>query len=139
MNGIINNVTETSQEISIESVQLDTSTGRHVAKAKPRPKLVVNSTSHSVPISERRWMDIAQPFDHSCFEVSKFMTRTLRHEASIPREIDGAVNFDDSLEKLKVKFADALQWPVSTWVDLSGKRRRKEEEVSILFESFFFQ
>ena len=30
------------------------------------------------------------------------MTRTLRHEASIPREIDGAVKFDDLIEKLKV-------------------------------------
>ena len=56
-----------------------------------------------------------QPLDHSCFEVSKLMTRTMRQEASIPREIDGAVKFDDLIEKLKVEFADTLQWTVSTW------------------------
>ena len=32
------------------------------------------------------------------------MTRTLRHDLSIPEEIDGSVRFDDVLEKLKVKF-----------------------------------
>ena len=42
MNGINKYVTETSEEISIESVQLDMSTERRVAKVKPRPKPVVN-------------------------------------------------------------------------------------------------
>ena len=83
-----------------------------VAKAKPRP----------VPVNERIWIDIdAQPFNYSCFEVSKYMTRTLRHDSSIPRESDGAVRFDDLIEKLKVKFADKLQWTVSTWVNSLAK------------------
>ena len=113
VNDINKHVTETSEEIPIENVDLFISTGKPVAKAKPRP------------------------FDHSCFEVSKFMTGALRHEASIPREIEGAVNFDDLIEKLKVKFADTLQWTVSIGVNSLAKRRRKEEEVSKLLESFF--
>ena len=69
---------------------LRTSTGKSVAKAKPRPKLVVKLSSNSIPINERKWIDIdTQQFDHSCFEVSKLMTRTLRHDAWILREIDG--------------------------------------------------
>ena len=67
------------------------------------------------------------------------MTRTLRHNASIPPEIGGAVNFEDLIEKLKVRFADTLQWTVSTWVNSLVKGRRKEEEVSILLESLFVQ
>ena len=103
-------VTETSEEIPTENVDLFISTGKPVAKAEPIPKLVVNLSSNSVPIHKRRWIDIdTQPFDHSCFDVSTFMTRTLRHEASIPREIDGAVKLDDLIEKLKVKFAGTLQ------------------------------
>ena len=99
-----------------------------MAKAKPRPKLVVNLSSNSVPINERKWIEIdTQPFDHSCFEVSKFMTRTLRHEASIPREIDEVVKFDDLIEKLKVRFADTLQWTVSTWVDSPAKGGGKKK------------
>ena len=69
-----------------------------------------------------------QPFDHSCFELSKFMTRTLRHEASFLREIDGVVKFDDLIEKLKVKIIDTLQLTVSTRVNClakgGGKKRR---------------
>ena len=38
------------------------------------------------------------------------MTRTLRHEALTPREINGAVNIDDVIEKLKVKFDDIVQY-----------------------------
>ena len=67
------------------------------------------------------------------------MTRALRHEASIPRGIEGAVKFDDVIEKLKVKVADTLQWTVSIGVNSLAKRRRKEEEVSKLLESFFIQ
>ena len=58
------------------------------------------------------------------------MTRTLRHEASILREIDGAVKFDNLIEKLKVRFADLLQWTVSTWVNSLAKGGSQEEKAS---------
>ena len=137
--------TNTSQKrqkkLPTENVDLVLSTGKLVAKAKPRRKLVVNSSSNSGRIHERKWIDgDTQQLDHSCFEMSKFMTRTLRHEASIPREIDGAVKFDDFTEKLKVEFADTLQCTYSQYLgEFSGKRRRKEEHVSILLESLFIQ
>ena len=105
MNGINKYVAETSEEIPTENVELFISTRKLVAKAKPRQKPVVNLSSNSVPANERKWIDIApQPFDHSCFKVSKFRTRTLRHEASSPRDEDGAVKFDDSIAKLKDNF-----------------------------------
>ena len=56
------------------------------------------------------------------------MTRTLRHDSSIPEEIDGAVKFDDPIEKLKVKFSDTLQWTVITWVSslaIGGGQKKK--------------
>ena len=85
-NGINKYVTDTSQKKSIENVQLLTSTGKLVAKAKPRPKSVVNLSTNCVLICERVWIDIdPQPFYHSCFAVSKFMTRSLRHDSSIHR------------------------------------------------------
>ena len=74
-----------------------------MAKAKPKPKYVVNS-SINVPNRERKLIDIdPQPFDHSCFEESKFMTGTLRHEFSILRDEDGTLRFDDLIECLKEK------------------------------------
>ena len=92
------------------------STGRLVAKAKPRPKLFVNT----------------QPFDHSFFQVLKFTARTLRQDSSILRESDGVLKFDDLIEKLKVKSMDS-----QCLGELYGKRKRKEENVSILLESLF--
>ena len=129
VNGINKNVTETPEEISIESVQLDISTGRPAAKAKPRPKPVVNLSSNYVPINERIWLDInPKPFNQGCFAVSKFMIRLLRHDETIPREDDGAVRFDDLIEKFKVKFDGTSQWTVQAWINFlakgGGKKRR---------------
>ena len=39
-----------------------------------------------------------------CFEVSKSMIRLLRQDETIPREDDGAVRFDDLVDKFKAKF-----------------------------------
>ena len=115
VNGINKYVTETSEEIPTENVDLCISTGKPVAKAKPRPKPVVNLSTNSVLVHERVWIDIdPQPFDHSCFVVYKFMTRTLRHDSSISRDEDGAVRFDYLTEKFKEEFGDTLQWTVDT-------------------------
>ena len=116
VNGSNKYVTETSEEISIESVQLDTSTERLVANAKPRPKLVVNLSSNYVPTNERIWIDInPQPFNQGCFAVSKFMLTLLRHDAIFLREDDEAVRFYDLIEKFKVMFVGTLQWTVDAW------------------------
>ena len=52
------------------------------------------------------------------FEVSKFMIRLLRHDETIPREDDGAVRFDDLIEKFKVKFDGASQWSLDDWISI---------------------
>ena len=102
---------------TIENVDLFISIGKLVAKAKPKPKCVVNSFI-IVPIRERKWIDIdPQQFDRSCSEVSKIMTRTLRHETSIPREEDGAVRFDDLIEKIRGNVVSTLHWTVKTWAN----------------------
>ena len=97
VNGINKYVTETSEEMSTESVDLFISTGKLVANGKPKPKYVVNS-SINVPNRERKWTDIdPQPFDQGCFELSKFMTRTLRHDSSIPPDEDTEQNDVDTI------------------------------------------
>ena len=49
------------------------------------------------------------------------MIRLLRHERSIPREKDGAVRFDDLIEKFKVEFDGTLGWTVDAWVSFFAK------------------
>ena len=114
-------------------IQLDISTERLVAKAEPRAKLVVNLSSNQVPINERMWIKIdPKPFNQGCFAVSKFMITLLRHDASIPREDDGAVRFDDLIEMFKVKFVGNLQWTVDAWVNFLAKGGEKKKQSTML-------
>ena len=47
-----------------------------------------------LPYDQRGWIDVEPcPFDKSCFEVSQKMIRLLRHDSSVTREEDGAVEF----------------------------------------------
>ena len=102
--------------------------GKGQAKTQTCCEFVFQFSFHQWKKMDRR---DTQPFDHSCFEVSKLMTSTMRHETSIPREIDGGIKFEDLIETLKVKFPDTLQWTVSTWVK-SVTRRRGFNTASIL-------
>ena len=91
-----------------------------MAKAEPKPNSGVNS-SIIVPIRERKAID-PQPFDRCCFEVSKFMTGTLRHDASISREEDGAVRFDDLINKFKKECCCIFLWAVKTWANSEDEK-----------------
>ena len=116
VNGINKNVTETSEEIIVASVE-NRGTGKPVAKAKPRPKPTLTLTLVSILYRERNWMD-GDPgkFSQGCFEVLKFMIRLLRHDDTVHREDDGAARFDDLAEKFKDKFDGTSQWPIEAWI-----------------------
>ena len=95
-------------------------------------------SSVSVPLRDRKWIDIEtqRSHDQKYYEVSKAMTRLPRHDRTVPRESDGAVLFDDVLEECrKKKFYRASQWPLNDWISILGKRRRSQEKVSTLLES----
>ena len=50
------------------------------------------------------------------------MTRLLRHDRTVPREIDGAVLFGDFLEKMQEeKFDGASQWSLNDWISILAK------------------
>ena len=79
VNGINKFVTETSEEIHVGSVG-EKSTGKLVAKARPRQRSNLTLSLVSVPYRERKWIDIEPgKFDNGCLEVSKLMIRLLRH------------------------------------------------------------
>ena len=76
MNGINKYVTETSKEIPSENIDSCISTGKLVARAKPKPRSVVNSTVN-VPVPERKRIDIdPQPFDRCCIKIHDQNTAT---------------------------------------------------------------
>ena len=109
--------------------------GRLDAEGRPRQKPTVTLTSVSIPVLERIWIDIGtqRSHDQKCYRVSKAMTRLLRHDRTVPREIDGGVPFDDVMEECrKQKFDSGFAMVTQRLEIYSGKRRRSQEKVSIL-------
>ena len=99
VNGINTYVTETSETISLESVE---------HRVRPQLKLAVTLSPISIP--ERKWIHInPEKFHEYYFAVSKAMIRLLRHGSSTPQEDDGAVRFDDLMEECKAKFDGTSQ------------------------------
>ena len=133
VNGIDKNVTETSETISLKSVE-HIVTGKPVAKARPQLKLAVTLSPISIPIRERNWIDTnPERFREDCFAVSKAMIRLLRHNPSIAREDDGAVRFDDIVEEFKTQFDGTSQWSINAWIN-SWQGKRTKERFQYCFE-----
>ena len=97
----------------------NTASVKPISKARPRQKPTATLTSVSVPVLERKWIDIEtqRSHDHQCYEVSKAMTRLLRHDQSVPRGSDGAIHYSDIIEECRKKeFDDASQWLHEDWI-----------------------
>ena len=85
---------------------------RSKAKAKPQKRENVELPS-TIPMNERKWIDIepAEP-SLSAYEVSKKVINLLRHNQTVQREDDGAVQF------WRIKFHLRNQFPqISNWSD----------------------
>ena len=138
VSGVDKNVTESM----LTTKEEDIASGKPIAKARPRQKPTVTLTSVSIPVSERKWIDIAtqRSHDQKCFDKSKAITRLLRHDQSVPRGSDGAIHYSDVIDECrKKKIDDASQWSLENWISALAKRRRRKEKISILRESKLFQ
>ena len=72
-----------------------------IAKAGPRQKPTVTLISVSILVHERKWIDIETKRwnDHTCFEVSKAVSRLLRHDTQVLRGLDAAIQYNDAVEE----------------------------------------
>ena len=114
VNGINKYVTETSEEVSVASVD-NRGTGKPVAKAKPQPTPTLTLSLVSILYRERKSMEVDPgKFCQGCFEVSKLMIRLFRHD-------DGVVRFDDWEVKFKAKFDGTSQWSIEVWITFLAK------------------
>ena len=66
---------------------------RSKAKAKPQPRELVGTTA-TIPMHERRWIDI-EPSEQNLasYDLSKKVISLLRHNQTLQREDDGAIEF----------------------------------------------
>ena len=118
VNGINKYVAETSEEIHIESVG-EKSTGKLVAKARPRQTSNLTLSPVSIPYRERKWIDMEPGrFDKSCPEVLTLMIRLLRHDDSIYRQEDGEARFEDLASTFRSRNESTSRWSIRTCVSV---------------------
>ena len=125
------------------------------ANARPIFKLSSTSGWDFTPIEQRQWIDIEtqESNDPYCFQVSKFITRLLRHSQKVYREADGPVHYDQVIDErkkrqsdntgfwsdeMKQNFVNAPHWSIAKWISVLAKRWRTEEKIWILFGSGLF-
>ena len=88
---------------------------RSKAKAKPRIPSTACSSSRTVPILERIWIDIepGAQFDQA-YPVAKRINTLLRH-GQLPREEDGAIEFWRLKDGLRNEFENSQYWSDEMW------------------------
>ena len=128
--GLNKHVTEMSQE---KQENRDDESGARAGKpaAKARPKQTSLPMSFSPrakrPFNRREWIDVEPAFD-----VAKKMNRSLRHDRSVFREEDGAVEFKILAPMFVSQFESSPHWSIRTWLRYFAKRRRSQEEIPVL-------
>ena len=104
------------QEERVPQTSVKVVAARSKAKAKPQPRVLVGTTA-TIPMHERRWTDV-EPSEQNLasYDLSKKVINLLRHNQTLQREDDGAIEF------YKIKFY--LRNPhsqISCWSDDRGK------------------
>ena len=81
------------QEDQVPQTSIKVVAARSKAKAKPQPRELVGTTA-TIPMHERRWIDI-EPSEQNLasYDLSKKVISLLRHNLTLQREQDGAIEF----------------------------------------------
>ena len=84
------------QEEQTPQTSMSVVAARSKAKAKPQPRVLVGTTA-TIPMHERRWIDI-EPSERNLasHDLSKKVINLLRHNQTLQREDDGAIEFTKS-------------------------------------------
>ena len=120
VSGINKYVTEMTEETQDDHIDcIGESTGKPVAEARPkRTSTLATSSTTALPYDQRERIDVEPgPFDKSCFEVSEKMIRLLRHDPSVPRQEDGAVEFKILALMFRSDFTSSQHWSMRTWLN----------------------
>ena len=103
------------QETSTTKTEVFAFASRSKAKAKPRRPSTACSSSRTLTIFERPWIDIEPGvhFDHA-YPVAKIINTLLRH-GELPREEDGAIEFWRLKNDLQNRFEYSQYWSDGEW------------------------
>ena len=104
-----------SYEEKAEPASSEVIAARSKAKAKPQPR--ESSATTTMSLSERVWIDIVPSRqDNESHKVSKRVINILRHNQSVDREPDGAVQFYKIKFLVKEHTLSTQHWSDSRWL-----------------------
>ena len=103
------------QEEQVPQTSTSVVAARSKAKAKPQPRVLVGTTA-TIPTHERRWIDI-EPSEQNLasYDLSKKVVNLLRHNQTLQREDDGAIEFYKIKFHLRNHHSQIHNWSDDRW------------------------
>ena len=103
------------QEERVPQTSIKVVAARSKAKAKPQPIVLVGTTA-TIPIHERRWIDI-EPSEQNLasYDLSKKVVNLLRHNQTLQTEEDGAIEFYKIKFYLRNHHSQIQHWSDDRW------------------------
>ena len=103
------------QEDQILQTSTNVVAARSKAKAKPQSRELAGTTT-TIPIHERRWIDIEpSKQDLASYDLSKKVINLLRHNQTLQREEDGAIEFCKIKFHLRNHHSQIQNWSDDRW------------------------
>ena len=103
------------QEEQVPQTSTSVVAARSKAKAKPQPRALVGTTA-TIPIHERRWIDIEPSKQNlASYDLSKKVINLLRHNQTLQREEDGAIEFYRIKFYLRNHHSQIHNWSDDRW------------------------
>ena len=137
---VIDSIEEENSEIPADpqeeqTPQTSTSVvaARSKAKAKPQPRELAGTTA-TIPIHQRRWIDIEpSKQDLASYDLSKKVINLLRHNQTLQREEDGAIQFCKVKFHLRNHHSQIQNWSDDRWkacLSAGGGSKRRYQYCS---------
>ena len=103
------------QEEQVPQTSIKVVAASSKAKAKPQPRVLVGTTA-TIPMHERRWIDIEpSKQDLDSYDLSKKVINLLRHNQTLHREEDGAIEFCKMKFHLRNHHSQIQKWSDDRW------------------------
>ena len=121
------------QEEQIPQTSTSVVAARSKAKSKPQPRALVGTTA-TIPTHERRWIDIEPSKQNlASYDISKKVINLLRHNQSLQREEDGAIEFYRIQFYLRGHHSQIHNWSDDRWkacLSAGGGSKRRYQYCS---------
>ena len=121
------------QEERIPQTSTSVVAARSKAKAKPQPRELAGTTT-TIPIHQRRWIDIEpSKQDLNSYDLSKKVINLLRHNQTLHREEDGAIEFCKIKFHLRNHHSQIHNWSDGRWkacLAAGGGSKRRYQNCS---------